>query len=512
MNFSRCAVTTSRPVISRSLWVEARSQFLYEITNEVIQHNIPDELIINVDQTPSKFVATDNITMAAKGDKHISRARATDKRAITVTLCESLDGCMLPFQLIYTRKTERSLPNVTFPDGFCLAFNEKHWSNETICLIKDVLVPHIEKVKEEKALPESQKSLLVWDAFKAQSTPNVMDTLSSFGIETVMVPKNMTHLLQPLDLTTNASFKKFEKRAFSDYFTSCIMEALGVCVCVGWRGVCVCVCVWGGGVCVCVCAWGGGVCVCVVCGVEGVCVCVFVCVWVGWRGVCVCVRVCVWGGGVCVCVCVGWRGVCVCLLCCVWGGGVCVCLCVCGVEGCVCVFLCVCVCVGWRGVCVCCVVDVCVWGGGVCVCLCVGWRGVRVCLCVCVGWRGVCVCFCTCVCVCEEGCAWVCVCVCGVEGCVCVFLYVCGVEGCVCEGCVCVCVGWRGCVCFCVCVWGGGVCVCCLWVGWRGVCVCVCVCGVEGCVCVCVWGGGVCVCVFVCVCVCASLLQVAEGH
>ena len=54
----------------------------------------------------------------------------------------------------------------------------------------------------------------------------VIDTLSSYGIESVMVPKNMTHLLQPLDLTTNASFKKFEKGAFSEYFTSCIMEAL----------------------------------------------------------------------------------------------------------------------------------------------------------------------------------------------------------------------------------------------------------------------------------------------
>ena len=65
--------------------------------------------------------------MAAKGEKHISRAGATDKRAITVTLCESLDGVMLPlFQLIYTGKTERSLPNVDFPWGFCLMFcNEK---------------------------------------------------------------------------------------------------------------------------------------------------------------------------------------------------------------------------------------------------------------------------------------------------------------------------------------------------------------------------------------------------
>ena len=53
-----------------------------------------------------------------------------------------------------------------------------------------------------------------------------MDTLSSYGIEYVMVPKNMNHLPQPLDLTTNTSFKKYEKQAFSEYFTSCIMEAL----------------------------------------------------------------------------------------------------------------------------------------------------------------------------------------------------------------------------------------------------------------------------------------------
>ena len=99
--------------------------------------------------------------MAAKGEKHISRAEATDKRAIIVTLCESIDGCMLPFQLIYTGKMERSLPNFTFPDGFCLAFNKKHWSSETntFRLIEELLVPYIEKAKEEKALPQSQKSL-----------------------------------------------------------------------------------------------------------------------------------------------------------------------------------------------------------------------------------------------------------------------------------------------------------------------------------------------------------------
>ena len=181
--------------ITRSLWNEVRSRYFFESIDLAFKHNIPDDLIINTDQTPSKFVATDNVTMAKKGGKHISRAGATDKRAITVTLCETLDGQILPFQLIYTGKTKRSLPSVKFPRGFCLSYNPKHWSNESEIskLIDEVLVPHIEKVKKEKSLPDSQKSLLLWDAFKAQSTQKVKDALSANKIESVMVPKNMTH-------------------------------------------------------------------------------------------------------------------------------------------------------------------------------------------------------------------------------------------------------------------------------------------------------------------------------
>ena len=41
-----------------------------------------------------------------------------------------------------------------------------------------------------------------------------------------MIPKNMTHLLQPLDLTTNACLKKIKTRAFSKSFSSSFMKAL----------------------------------------------------------------------------------------------------------------------------------------------------------------------------------------------------------------------------------------------------------------------------------------------
>ena len=81
-----------------------------------------------------------------------------------------------------------------------------------MALVNKIIYPYVPKVKEELGLPETQKALLVWDAFKAQSTKEV--------------PKNMTHLLQPLDLTTNASVKKMEKRGFSDHCTSTITETL----------------------------------------------------------------------------------------------------------------------------------------------------------------------------------------------------------------------------------------------------------------------------------------------
>ena len=166
--------------------------------------------------------------MAEKSSKHVSRKGSNDKRGITVTLAETLSGQILPFQLIYTGKTSRSLPHVKFPAEFCFSYNEKHWSNEaeTMALVNKIIYPYVTKVKEELGLPETQKALLVWDAFKAQSTDKVLSELERLNINVVAVPKNMTHLLQRLDLTTNASVKKMEKRGFSDYFTSTITETL----------------------------------------------------------------------------------------------------------------------------------------------------------------------------------------------------------------------------------------------------------------------------------------------
>ncbi len=230
MSFSRRASTTSRPIITRSVWEELRDQFLHDIGTKVAENDIPDELIFNADQTPSKYVATSKVTMAKRNSKHVPIKGGGDKRAITITIIESLSGEFLPFQIIYKGKTKRSLPINASKDThkFLFSFNMKHWSNEkeTLRLIDHVLVPHIKEVKQNLNLPANQKALLIWDAFTGQNTEKVTRRLEELNIVSVLVPKNLTHLLQPLDITTNGKIKKMERAAFSDYLTNAIMEYL----------------------------------------------------------------------------------------------------------------------------------------------------------------------------------------------------------------------------------------------------------------------------------------------
>ena len=219
-------VTTSGPIVTSSLWEEVRTQLHNDIASAVLKYNIPD----NIHNTPLKFIPTKNVRMAEIGSKHVSRKDGIDKRGVTVSFSETITGKILSFELIYTGKSALSLPSVEFPNGFCLSYNPKHWSNEyeTINLLESVVDPYFCQVREELGLQNDQKALILWDAFKAQSTDKVTKVLEFLNIIQVMVPKNMTHLLQPLDLTTNASMKIMEKKCFSEYFSNAIMKEIAV--------------------------------------------------------------------------------------------------------------------------------------------------------------------------------------------------------------------------------------------------------------------------------------------
>ena len=221
--------TTSRPPVPQGLYDECRNHYLREVDETIKKYVIPPELVLNSDQTPSSYISVGKSTMASRGAKSVAIKGLTDKRNITLNFVVSLSGEFLPMQIIYGGKTKASQPRgVTFPTGFCVTQNSKHWSNEqeTLKLIDNIINPYVIDKRADLHLPETQKALIVWDVFKGQMTQRVKDRLTSLNLELVPVPANMTHFFQPLDLTVNGSAKKFVRNQFTEYYSGAVKEQL----------------------------------------------------------------------------------------------------------------------------------------------------------------------------------------------------------------------------------------------------------------------------------------------
>ena len=64
--------------------------------------------MINLDQTPGKYVPENNKTMYLKGSKLVPIFGSTDKQMITATFIITLDGKVLRPRIIYGCKTVKS--------------------------------------------------------------------------------------------------------------------------------------------------------------------------------------------------------------------------------------------------------------------------------------------------------------------------------------------------------------------------------------------------------------------
>lgn len=229
MGFARRMGTTSRPQVPPGLYNECRREYLGDVKEIIFKYNIPPELVLNADQTPSSYVSVGRSTMASRGSISVPIKGLTDKRNITLTFVISLSGEFLPLQIIYGGKTTASHPRgFKFPAGFSVSQNPKHWSNEqeTLRLVDEVIQPYLATKRAELKVPEAQKALVIWDVFKGQMTECVKQKLSSLNIELVAVPANMTHFFQPLDLTVNGSAKKYMRKQFITYYTAAVKQQL----------------------------------------------------------------------------------------------------------------------------------------------------------------------------------------------------------------------------------------------------------------------------------------------
>ena len=105
MGFEKRRKTSSAVDIPDSARKEIEYLFLHDIVDTVEKYKIPLSLILNLDQTPSKYVPIGNETMALSSSKGVTIERSSDKRCVTGTFGITMQGEFLPMHLIYKGKT-----------------------------------------------------------------------------------------------------------------------------------------------------------------------------------------------------------------------------------------------------------------------------------------------------------------------------------------------------------------------------------------------------------------------
>lgn len=114
---------------------------------KVLMKDIPENLIINWDQTGLSIVPTGDWTMEKEGTQAVPIAHSNDKRQLTAVLAITAGDNNLPAQLLYQGKTPKCHPEMLFPEGWDVWHSENHWSNESTMkrYIDKIIVPKREK-------------------------------------------------------------------------------------------------------------------------------------------------------------------------------------------------------------------------------------------------------------------------------------------------------------------------------------------------------------------------------
>ena len=229
MKFVRRRVTRAARNQDADPEVTAR-EFYRKIRRAVRNHDIPAPLIMNTDQSGCRLVPSTAYTLAEQGSRQVTINGKDDKRGITALLTSTIEGQLLPPQLVYEGTTKRCHPpnSAIFPPEWDLTQTSNHWSTieSMVRFIKEVVVPYCEEKRMEFDLPDDQKALLILDTYRPHTNSAFGDVCDAANIIRVYVPPGFTSSLQPLDADggVNQVLKIHLREGYENYYTQCIRE------------------------------------------------------------------------------------------------------------------------------------------------------------------------------------------------------------------------------------------------------------------------------------------------
>lgn len=232
MNWTWRARTTSASKLPEN-WRERGIEFAKRIACFMQVHKVNPALVVNIDQTGVHLCPSDHHTFAEKSSKSVGVIGAEDKRQITACVASSMDGDLLPLQLIFQGKTDACHPPMTDSAREArihITHTENHWSSSQTMQqwVDFVLLPFVNRKCTELGLPRDSHIILVLDCWAVHLKGEFPSWMADKypQIHVVYVPANCTSTLQVADVMLQRPFKCGLRRRFNTWAASIIQEQI----------------------------------------------------------------------------------------------------------------------------------------------------------------------------------------------------------------------------------------------------------------------------------------------
>lgn len=175
---------------------------------------------VNIDQTNVVFQPSACSTYEVTGCRQVAVVGKEEKRAFTVVVGISDSGHVLPFQVIYEGKTDRSCPSkgsLLYAEAeeigiqFEYSNTDTYWSTfDLMCkYVRQILVPYFTMQKESAQADDNQECILqldVWSVHRSIAFRTWLDQNYEW-ITYLFVPGGCTGIAQPCDVGIQHPFK-----------------------------------------------------------------------------------------------------------------------------------------------------------------------------------------------------------------------------------------------------------------------------------------------------------------
>jgi len=202
---------TSSKVIPENV-EELCINFIRSVHDLIDIHKIQLKNIINFDQVPRYFEANSNRTIAIKGSRNIFLKKGTSgHKRFTFTYAIQGDGKILKPHILFSKLVNR--PVLT--DKVIVDVNNTGMWNEEI--LKNFM--NLTILNRPESTFYKEPTLILLDSYGThiKYVRENYDKIVRRNIFLMLIPKNLTGLLQPEDVVLNHSFQAFYNRKYDEY-------------------------------------------------------------------------------------------------------------------------------------------------------------------------------------------------------------------------------------------------------------------------------------------------------